>query len=241
MYADAMQLLASGLSAMLTTGFAGMLLSVIFGAAKSDLKTILLKMINKEKACMSSKQSFEAVLVKQCAPTLARVKPANLFRFQFFADGAIQQTVMEWDRKLSPYGISVCIVKQCFKTGSFLICTYRRAWINKILSEQCNQDFLESMGYTLSGGHDSILRQLSQRFCQKQFPHEIGLFLGYPLEDVVGFIENQGRNFTCVGYWKSYGDPASAQICYERYRKCTKIYSRMFGNGTPIMRLVVAA
>lgn len=191
---------------------------------------------------MRSERSFEAVLVQQCAPTLAGVKPANLFRFQSSAGGAIEQTAMEWDKKLNPYGISVCVVKQCRKTGSFLIYAYRRAWIDRILSGQRSQDFLESLGYTVSGGFDSILRQLSDRFClEQQFPHEIGLFLGYPLEDVVGFIENQGKNFTCMGYWKSYGDPATAQKYCERYRKCTSIYSKMFNNGIPITRLIVAA
>ncbi len=190
---------------------------------------------------MRPKRSFEAVLVEQCAPMLAGVKPANLFRFQPSAGSEIEQTVMEWDRRLSPYGISVRIVKGCYKTGSFLIYAYRRVWINRILSEQCSQEFLESLGYVVAVGFDYILRQLSERFCLEQFPHEIGLFLGYPLEDVVGFIENQGKNYTCMGYWKSYGDPASAQKCYERYRKCTAIYSKMFENGTPIMRLIVAA
>ena len=50
---------------------------------------------------------------------------------------------------------------------------------------------------------DGMLRQLSRRLCcEADFPHEIGVFLGYPLTDVVGFIENQGRNFTCCGCWK---------------------------------------
>ena len=48
---------------------------------------------------------------------------------------------------------------------------------------------------------DGFLRQLSNRLClEHDFPHEIGIFLGYPLEDVVGFIENQGKNYTCSGY-----------------------------------------
>ena len=190
---------------------------------------------------MRPKRSFEAVLVEQCAPTLAGMKPANLFRFHSSAGSAIEQTVMEWNQKLCPYGISVCIVKQCCKTGSFLIYAYRRAWIDRILSEQCSRDFLISLGYRVDGGFGSILRQLSERFRLERFPHEIGLFLGYPLEDVIGFIENRGRNSMCSGYWKSYGDPVTAQKCYKRYRKCASIYSKMFENGTPIMRLIVAA
>ena len=57
----------------------------------------------------------------------------------------------------------------------------------------CYSDKKELMG---------ILRSLNRRFVPKgvciiplrlseEFPHEIGLFLDYPLEDVKGFIENR--------------------------------------------------
>ena len=32
------------------------------------------------------------------------------------------------------------------------------------------------------------------------FPHEIGLLLGYPVEDVLGFIRYQGKNYLYTGY-----------------------------------------
>ena len=44
-----------------------------------------------------------------------------------------------------------------------------------------------------------------------EFPHEIGLFLGYPVGDVVGFIKNKGKNFKCCGCWKVYCDQCEAE------------------------------
>ena len=70
---------------------------------------------------------------------------------------------------------------------------------------------------------------------------EVAVFLGYPLTDVVGFIENSGRNFTCCGCWKAYGDPAIAQKHFAQLSKCTAVYLRLFHSGTPILRLAVAA
>ena len=87
-----------------------------------------------------------------------------------------------------------------------------------------------------------LLQQLSRRLCcEADFPHEIGVFLGYPLYDVVGFIENAGRNFTCCGCWKAYGDPSAAQRHFAQLNKCTAVYLRLFRSGTPIQRLAVAA
>ena len=49
------------------------------------------------------------------------------------------------------------------------------------------------------------------------FPHEIGAFLGYPVSDILGFIENNGKNYKFSGYWKVYGDAEEAKILFERY------------------------
>lgn len=45
------------------------------------------------------------------------------------------------------------------------------------------------------------------------FPHEIGVFLGYPTEDVRGYLE--GRRVTCRGAWCAYGD---AEVARKRFR-----------------------
>jgi len=57
----------------------------------------------------------------------------------------------------------------------------------------------------------------------------------------VGFIENQGRNFTCCGCWKAYGDPDAAARHFAQLNKCTRVYLRLFHEGTPIFRLAVVA
>ena len=73
------------------------------------------------------------------------------------------------------------------------------------------------------------------------FPHEIGVFLGYPLADVKGFIENRGANYLCSGLWKVYCDEQEAQRTFQRYRKCTDIYEKLWLAGHSIGRLTVSA
>ena len=83
-----------------------------------------------------------------------------------------------------------------------------------------------------------MARRLS---CGGGFPPPIGVFLGYPLGDVEGFIANRGRNFTCCGCWKSYGDPDAARRHFAQLNKCTAVYLRLFHSGTPVLKLAVAA
>ena len=75
----------------------------------------------------------------------------------------------------------------------------------------------------------------------KEFPHEIGVFLGYPLEDVTGFINNTGKNFRYSGIWKVYGDEKEAEKRFYKYKKCTEIYTRLWNNGRSLWQLTVAA
>lgn len=111
-----------------------------------------------------------------------------------------------------------------------------------MLADEAVREFLQREGYALpedASDCDGMLRQLSRRLCcEADFPHEIGVFLGYPLTDVVGFIENQGRNFTCCGCWKAYGDPDAAARHFAQLNKCTRVYLRLFHEGTPFSVLL---
>ena len=187
-------------------------------------------------------RTFETVLVEQCAPTLAGAKPGNLFRCGGRDPEQVLKKVDEWDRRFRPLGLRAVVLRVCSRTGDCLVYVYRSGWVGKLLAEKEHWAFLKARGYERTDDVEGMLAQLSRRLClEAEYPHEIGIFLGYPLQDVVGFIENRGRNCTYCGYWKCYGDPADARRRFARYRACTDAYKRLFEKGTPLIRLVVAA
>ena len=188
---------------------------------------------------VNTSQTFEAALIRHCAPTLAGMKPGCIFCFKHSPLEATRQKARQWDEQLAPVGLSVQILLERPVSGFVIIYVYRRKHLEQILSGHTYQSFLRDTGYT-GTDLDSLLEQLAYRLqTQPEFPHEIGVFLGYPLRDVIGFIENQGRNFTCCGFWKSYGDPAEMQVCFACYRRCIQSYIAMFEQGIPIERLAV--
>ena len=75
----------------------------------------------------------------------------------------------------------------------------------------------------------------------EEFPHEIGLFLGYPVEDVKGFINNKAARAKCVGCWKVYGDEEKARRLFNQYRKCTRVYEKQWCEGKPLTKLAIAS
>lgn len=186
-------------------------------------------------------RTFEAVLVRQCAPTLAGMKPGSIFCFHHCPLEASRQKVSQWNKQLAPFGLTVQILLERPGSSSVIVFVYRHDHLEQMLSDDAYQSFLAQAGY-MRTNLDGLLEQLACRLrTQPEFPHEIGVFLGYPLRDVIGFIENHGRNFTCCGFWKSYGDPAEMQACFARYRRCILTYVAMFEQGTPIERLAVPA
>ena len=186
-------------------------------------------------------RTFEAVLVRQCAPTLAGMKPGSIFCFNHSPLEVSRQKVCQWNKQLAPFGLTVQILLERPGSSSVIVFVYRHDRLEQMLSDDAYQSFLAQAGYERTN-LDDLLEQLAQRLrTQPEFPHEIGVFLGYPLRDVIGFIENHGRNFTCCGFWKSYGDPAEMQVCFACYRRCIQTYVAMFEQGIPIERLAVPA
>lgn len=185
-------------------------------------------------------RTLEEWLVELCAPTLAGVKPANLFRCPDSPE--LFRSIYEWNEKLRTSGLRIRVVKRCRRTNACLIYVCRWDWICRVLSQKETQRFLKAEGYDVAKGTESIICQLSRRLCMQQdFPHEIGVFLGYPLEDVIGFIQNKGQNYSCCGHWKCYGDVIEAQKQFDRFDRCTAYFKRMYHRGVPLMQMIVAA
>jgi hypothetical protein len=106
-----------------------------------------------------------------------------------------------------------------YSESCILLLIFRSDLLMDRVSSAEARKFLGDLGYNCeSGSAASYIENLIKRF-KTGFPHEIGIFLGYPIEDVKGFIENRGRNSKLSGYWKVYGDEANAKKKFDEYRK----------------------
>jgi hypothetical protein len=68
-----------------------------------------------------------------------------------------------------------------------------------------------------------LLAWLRGRFqeCVSEFPHEIGLFLGYPADDVEAFIKYEGKNYASSRYWKVYHNIEEANEIFRRIEEAS--------------------
>ncbi len=175
---------------------------------------------------------MENIIVKHCAPTLAGIKTANLVNCK-----RDEVDVMCFER-LRLKGIQTAVLAA--NDDSVLIYVYRRNMLENDLKNPEAKELLTGFGYNIKS-IDSAIDRLRERMKESPcFPHEIGLFLGYPASDVKGFIEHKGQNFKCMGYWKVYGNECEAKKTFARYKKCIDVYTRVYLEGASLERLTVA-
>ena len=182
---------------------------------------------------------LERYLVEHCSPTLASIKTANLFTYAFSSEEEVQEQIDHWNASMRKKGIFVMELRRSEKAALIYVC--RKSFLERDLKKPGVAQFMKKYGYTSLEPEDALKLLQNKLQAREEFPHEIGIFLGYPLEDVVGFIENHGKNYTCSGYWKTYGDPQEAKRRFDSYRECTEVCREKYRQGTPIIQLVKAA
>ena len=179
---------------------------------------------------------LEKTLIAYGSPTLARLKTGSLFAAPC-ACSTLAAEIARLNEILIPRGVRLTALHG--RQERTLLFLYRERELDETLHRSDVQALLSRYGYS-DFSVPSALRCLSERLrAAPGFPHEIGVFLGYPLEDVIGFIVNSGRNYLCSGCWKAYGNEREARHAFARLHKCSAVYGRMFAAGYPLTRLTV--
>ena len=179
----------------------------------------------------------EEFIVAQAAPTLAGMKPGSLFGCTYRDKAALNKDVRAWNRRLVPLGL--CLLPLKFSGKRALLYLYRPDALREDLNDGTARAVLEKAGYRNESSTRCITELMRRLRMEGEFPHEIGLFLSYPPEDVRGFMENHAANYKLVGTWKVYGDVDKARETFKRYRDCTENYRAQQKAGSSIEQLAV--
>lgn len=177
----------------------------------------------------------EETLIRHCSPTLAGIKTGNIFSCTHESTDVLRDQIRALNRRLASRGL--CILPLRISESSALIYVYRPSKLRADLAGADAAAVLASRGYS-DAKPSRCIATLAERLKGGDFPHEIGLFLGYPVEDVIGFIEK--RECKLSGAWKVYGDEELARRTFAKYKKCTDVYTRQHRSGKPIERLTVS-
>lgn len=179
----------------------------------------------------------EELIVRHCSPTLAGLKTGSLFTCPCPCKKNLLSDVCKINRCLVSKGLRVLPLQYLKRRA--LIYIYRPPRLKQDFATPQAQALLKRCGYPCSHPERCVTHLISRLRHSPSFPHEIGLFLGYPPEDVQGFIENRASHCKYSGCWKVYGDDKRARNLFEQYRKCTRSYYRQWEKGKSVTELAV--
>ncbi|MBQ7614056.1 MAG: DUF3793 family protein [Butyrivibrio sp.] len=179
----------------------------------------------------------DSIIVENCSPTLAGIKTGNIFTIDRSLVSDIKEELRELNQCFTGKGLRAIPLKVTEK--NILIYLYRPDKLKADLSSEEAKDILLKKGYSCKSIESDIVHLIHHIHADGSFPHEIGLFLGYPPVDVKGFMEDTRKGVKCVGYWKVYGDKEKAEKTFSSYKKCTEIYKKCLSGGRCLSQMVV--
>lgn len=176
----------------------------------------------------------EKLIVETCSPVLAGIKTANLFNCPYETSEQLLDDVADLNARFACKGIRMMVLGK-IKEGRALIYVFRPSRLSEDLKNPETRSILKKCGYHTDNMGQALTTLITRFHEGNEFPHEIGCFLGYPAEDVIGFMEK--RPCKIYGVWKVYGNVEEAVKLFQKYDACTKSYCRAFEAGVPVERL----
>lgn len=183
--------------------------------------------------CGMKADDVELQLALQCAPLITGLKISNLLTISPDAFSQVEKIIE--GSVLSMYPLLETEEKMA-------ILLYRKERLEKYLKMPQVQKLLQEAGY-----ESCLLENILPVFCERYetyaergnpFPHELGLLLGYPPEDVEGFIRHRGRNSLCTGYWKVYADKENKQKLFEKYEYARENLIQLLHYGLKMTEII---
>lgn len=163
-----------------------------------------------------------AWLMLEGAEVLAGAKPANLVNLKNRPHACGKNLYAIWRTSSRKLLANAALSAKVLAEGndSLLIMLYDDSLLQAQLDHPAARKLLIRMGYPPNASRNELLEHLAARCAGSVFPHEIGIFLGYPLKDVVGFMGLAKLPFACQGPWKIYGNAAPSLDLACNHKQC---------------------
>lgn len=156
-------------------------------------------------------EKYHKILARCIAPTLRNAKPSSLV--------SLPQELKIDNIRLATENLEMMLLYK-LKVSQMVFIFNRKMLINTIDNDNV-LELLRGYSYPQEFELDLYLEHLKKRLIdfkenKSGFAHEVGVFLGYPYQDVRDFIESKKACCFC-GYWKVFNEPQKALKTMQNY------------------------
>lgn len=162
---------------------------------------------------LEGKELLRGHILYYAGPTIVGVKPATIMTL---ADtkGLKKLWLTHGEELCEEYNINYYVLKEA--AHKLTIMLYHPISLEVTLQREEHSHFLKQFGYKKEESLTNKIQRLADRF-ESLCPHEMGIFLGFPLDEVVAYMECPGRQCLLCGYWKVYNNIKIAQQAFDLY------------------------
>ncbi len=180
-----------------------------------------------------NRRNIETQLIMQCAPVIAGLKTSNLLIVHEHCDAILRRITT---------GSQISFARLAVIGNRVTYLVFRKSMLNTYLSDKNIISFLAECGYS-SFGTTNVIAEFSERYRMyakgvSEFPHEMGVMLGYPIEDIRGFVENNGKEFVHCGYWKVYSDKDNKVRLFKKFEDVRDSMIYMISNKIDVKTII---
>ena len=170
--------------------------------------------------CRHYKKRLLRFLMVKTAAVRAGIKPGALLRvarcYRLSRDESKGKICLYQNEILEELKLKFRILKN--DPDSALVLFYDPERLAEILENAGNAAYLAVRGYEKCRRLEDYLTTLEDQCRRIPLPHEVGIFIGYPLKDVMGFIERAPRTPVVRGDWQVFGEPEESLRLMRLYR-----------------------
>lgn len=186
-----------------------------------------------EFVCSLDSEKAETQLVLQCAPLIMGLKISNMF--------TINNSQLRRIKNLLQ-GSRIKLYVLCTKDEKTTVFLYNEELLARHLEKKKIREFMRHYGYHFCEPEYVLFcfqrRYRSYRVGESVFPDELGILLGYPLEDVEGYIKNEGRDALYIGYWKVYDKVQAKKEIFRMYELSRETLLMLMGKGMKMSEII---
>ena len=184
---------------------------------------------------MKDKEYMENFLVYKTSWVIAGVKPAVTIGFKKKDEKIYENWNLYGKSFVADINLEYIELRQ--NDESIILMIYDKNILEKELNKKNVIDFLANLGYPEEIDIDQYVKTLKDRYERYHCPHELGLFLGIPFEDVKDFMECTTKKCILCGYWKVYNNSEEAKMIFTQYDEVKNytMKSMLEGNSSRIL------
>ncbi|MGG7097038.1 DUF3793 family protein [Clostridium sardiniense] len=169
---------------------------------------------------MNNIEYFDKYMLFLLAPVVGGLKPSSTITLK-----KDSKEYLVWNNYketfLNKIGLKHVVLREDDKAIILLI--YSEKNLEKFINNKETKEFLLKLEYNLQDNLGSILDKLVQRYNRFHCPHELGVFLGIPLEDVIDFMECTTKKCLLCGYWKVFNNSDDALEIFNNYNRSKEL------------------